>query len=173
MEKADWGRHALRHRPDDDLPHQVLAQYSTTPDCTGPSGNLVPGGFGWLTTNAGTCQTSSTIGGDPPLRPGQLGSEQLLDQRLRGGTGSRRCCCRSSTRTAGAGSNATYRIYGYAAFKMTGYSFGGQNNSNPAPCNGNERCIAGYFTRFVDISEAFTYGAGGPQLGASIVRLTQ
>ena len=27
--------------------------------------------------------------------------------------------------------------------------------------------------RFVDISEAFTYGTGSPQLGASIVRLTQ
>ena len=34
-----------------------------TPDCTGPSGNVVPGGFGWVTTTGGTCQTSSTIGG--------------------------------------------------------------------------------------------------------------
>jgi hypothetical protein len=74
---------------------------------------------------------------------------------------------------AGSGSNATYRIYGYAAFRLTGYRFGGQNNSNPSPCNGNERCIRGYFTQFVDISDAFTFGTGGPQLGASIVQLTQ
>ena len=72
----------------------------------------------------------------------------------------------------GRGNNATYRMYGYAAFKMTGYHFGGLYSSNPAPCNGNKRCISGYFMRFVDISEAFTYGVGNPQLGASIVKLT-
>ena len=74
---------------------------------------------------------------------------------------------------AGSGNGATYTIYGYAAFKLTGYQLGGQNKTSPVPCNGNDRCIAGYFLRFVDISEAFTYGAGSPQLGASVVRFTQ
>jgi len=147
---------------------------STTPDCTGPSGNLVPGGFGWLTTNPGTCKTTSTIGGILHSDPGNSvpSSCSTTDIELVSSQG-RTILLPIFDAYYGTGSGATYRMYGYAAFKMTGYHFGGQFSSNPAPCNGNARCISGYFTRFVDISEAFTYGAGGPQLGASIVRLTQ
>ena len=143
-----------------------------TPDCTGPSGNLVPGGFGWLTTNAGTCLTSSAIGGILASDPGNSVPSSCTDSVISGSLG-KTVLLPIFDAYAGTGSNATYRMYGYAAFRLTGYRFGGQNNSNPAPCNGNQRCIRGYFTKFVDISEAFTYGTGGPQLGASIVRLTK
>jgi hypothetical protein len=150
------------------------ASNSATPDCTGPSGNIVPGGFGWLTTNAGTCQTSSTIGGILHSDPGNSvpSSCSTSDLSLVASQG-RTILLPIFDAYAGSGSGATYRMYGYAAFKLTGYFFGGQFKTNPAPCSGNERCIAGSFQRFVDISEAFTYGAGSPQLGASIVRLTQ
>ena len=69
------------------------------------------------------------------------------------------------------GSNAWYRVYGYAAFKLTGYALGGQYNTSPKPCTGNDRCVAGYFTRFVELSDAWTYSPDAPQLGASILRL--
>jgi hypothetical protein len=69
------------------------------------------------------------------------------------------------------GSNAWYHVYGYAAFTITGYSLGGQYKSSSPPCGGNDRCLAGYFTRFVDLSERFTYTNDGPDLGASILRL--
>ena len=72
----------------------------------------------------------------------------------------------------GTGNNATYRVYGYAAFRLTGYYFGGRNNSRQ-PCNGNERCIRGYFTRFVDIPKRSPTARVGRMLGASIIRLTQ
>jgi len=71
----------------------------------------------------------------------------------------------------GTGSTAWYHIYGYVAFQLTGYFFGGQYQSPVAPCSGNARCVSGYFTQFVDLSTAFTYGAG-PTLGSSIVYLT-
>jgi hypothetical protein len=70
-----------------------------------------------------------------------------------------------------SGSHATYRVYGYAAFKITGYHLGGQYSWN-RPCHGNERCIRGYFTQFVGVSDAFDFGASAPKLGASIVKLT-
>jgi hypothetical protein len=143
-----------------------------TPDCTGPSGNVVPGGFGWVTTTAGTCQTSSIIGAILHNDPGNSvpsGCTTGAFAAMLGHT----VLLPLFDAYAGTGSGATYRVYGYAAFVLTGYNFGGQYSSNPAPCNGSARCIEGYFTHFVDISDAFTYGAGTPQLGASVVRLTK
>jgi len=143
-----------------------------TADCTGPSGNLVPGGFGWVTTDAGTCRASSTIGAILTSDPGNSVPSSCSGQAISGSAG-KTVLLPIFDAYAGTGGNATYQVYGYAAFRLTGYRFGGQNDSNPSPCKGNERCISGYFTRFVDISEAFTYGTGGPQLGAAIVRLTK
>jgi hypothetical protein len=75
---------------------------------------------------------------------------------------------------AGTGIGATYRIYGYAAFVVTGFRFsGGNDNYNEQPCKGEDRCIKGYFAGFVDLSEAFDFGAGAPQLGSSIIKMTE
>ena len=71
------------------------------------------------------------------------------------------------------GTNAWYHVYGYAAFKITGYFLGSQYRTSPQPCTGNDRCVAGYFTRFVDLSERFTYTDDGPDLGAAILRLVR
>jgi hypothetical protein len=142
-----------------------------TTDCTGPSGNLVPGGFGWLTTDSGRCHTTSVIAGILHSDPGNSVPSSCTEGDL----------IRSLQRTvllpifdqvAGAGSGATYRIYGYAAFVVTGFHFGGHNNYND-PCKGDNRCIRGYFARFVDLSEAFDFGASAPQLGSSIISLKE
>jgi Flp pilus assembly protein TadG len=139
-------------------------------NCTGPSHLVVPGGFAYVNTDAGTCQATSAIaqimmsdtGNTPPSScanadfAGWLGQTVLLP--LFDSSGS-------------SGSNAWYRVYGYAAFKLTGYFFGGQFSSPSKPCSGNARCIAGYFVRFVDASERFTYTSTGPDLGADILRL--
>ena len=71
----------------------------------------------------------------------------------------------------GTGSGGWYRVYGYAAFTLKGYAFTGQFKSSPAPCNGNVRCISGYFTRFVELSDVWKYSPDAPQLGSSILRL--
>ena len=68
------------------------------------------------------------------------------------------------------GSNA-HHVYG-TRFKITGYHFGGQYSTSPRPCSGKDRCVSGYFTQFVAPDDAFDFGAGAPQLGASVVALT-
>jgi hypothetical protein len=140
--------------------------------CTGPSGNVVPGGFGWLGVNAGSCRTRSTLGetlwSDPGASvpsgcsPGDVAAAQnrvvllpLFDQ------------------AGESGSNAWYHVYGYAAFRITGYHFVGQYSWNGgSTCKGGDRCIKGYFTRFVSLDESFTTSSTAPALGASVVTLT-
>jgi Flp pilus assembly protein TadG len=148
-----------------------LTKTSGTTDCTGPSNNIVPGGFGWLTTNSGTCGTRTSITNVIMSDPGNsvpTGCSTSSFSSLVGST----VLLPLFDSSSGTGSGATYRIYGYAAFRLTGYHFGGQYDAGSGTCNGNARCVKGYFTRFVDLSEAFDYGAGAPQLGASVIRLT-
>jgi len=143
---------------------------SDTVGCTGPSQNIVPGGFAYLDTPANKCaaasarneRTYSSTGNTPPSTCSQayisswVGKTVLLPLFDRSGD---------------TGSNAWYHVFGYAAFRITGYHFGGQFTTTPKPCSGNERCVAGYFTRFVDLSDAFSYSPDAPALGASILRL--
>jgi hypothetical protein len=72
----------------------------------------------------------------------------------------------------GTGSSAWYHVYGYAAFRITAYHFGGQYDAG-RPCKGEDRCIRGYFTRFVDAGDSFSYGPGAPSLGAWVLRLVR
>lgn len=136
-------------------------------DCNGPFGNAVPGGFGWLVPDAGGCRTttsialtvSSSTGNSVPCSAAALAA--TLNQTV---------LLPIFDQASDSGSNATYRIYGYAAFVVTGYDFAGQYKEN-SPCKGDERCIRGYFTRFVALDEGFTYGPSAPALGVSIVYL--
>lgn len=147
-----------------------LTKTSGTTNCTGPSNNIVPGGFGWLTVNSGTCGTKTAIGNTIVSDPGNSvpsGCSTADFTRMQNKT----VLLPIFDTSAGTGSGATYHLYGYAAFVLTGYHFGGQFGWND-PCNGNGRCISGYFTKFVDMTEAFTYSATAPVLGASVVTLT-
>ncbi len=143
---------------------------SNTVGCTGPSNNVVPGGFAYLDTPADKCaaasarnqRTYSSTGNTPPNTCSQayisswVGKTVLLPLFDSSGA---------------TGSNAWYHVFGYAAFRITGYSFGGQFDTTPKPCSGNERCVSGYFTRLVDLSEAFSYSSDAPSLGASVLEL--
>ena len=75
--------------------------------------------------------------------------------------------------SGGTGSNAWYRVYGYAAFKLTGYDLGGQYNTGMQAVRRQRQrpCVTGYFTRFVELSDAWNYSPDAPQLGSSILRL--
>lgn len=146
-----------------------LSKTAGATDCTGPSNNIVPGGFGWLTVNSGTCGTSTTIGNIVASDPGNSAPSGCLTKfsSLVGST----VLLPIFDSSSGTGSGATYRVYGYAAFQLTGYNFGGQYKVG-SPCSGNARCVQGYFTKFVDLSDSFTYGSGTPQLGVSVLKLT-
>jgi hypothetical protein len=151
-------------------PRTIYFTKTSGTTCTGPSNNIVAGGFGWLDVNSGTCTSSSN-------------QEQVVatDPGASVPTG-----CKVSDFTAlqnkvvllpifdeydGAGTNALYTIYGYAAFELQGYHFGGLYSWNP-PCNGNNRCVRGKFVEWVELGNAFTYSATAPDLGATLVSLT-
>jgi hypothetical protein len=167
---CEWNAQTAGGMPSGSTVRTINLTKSSSTTCTGPSHNVVPGGFGYVTTDPGKCQATSAItqvmnsdtGNTPPGScsnanfAGWLGQTVLLPLFDQWGS---------------SGSNAWYRVYGYAAFKLTGYFFGGQFSSSPQPCNGNARCITGYFVRFVDESDRFTYTSTGPDLGADILRL--
>ncbi|MGY1692281.1 pilus assembly protein TadG-related protein [Geodermatophilus sp. SYSU D01105] len=143
---------------------------SGTVGCTGPSRNVVPGGFAYLDTPPGTCEAASargersysSTGNTPPsvCEPSYVAS-------LVGDT----VLLPLFDASGDTGSNAWYHVYAYAAFHVTGFHFGGQFSSSPRPCGGNERCVSGYFTRFVEMSDRFDYDPSAPVTGASVLRL--
>ena len=147
-----------------------FSKTSGTTGCTGPSHNFVPGGFAYLDTPSGRCEAASarlersysSTGNSVPSTCSTGDFSSLIGQTV---------LLPLFEESGDTGNNAWYRVYGYAAFKLTGFHLGGQYSTSPKPCNGNERCVAGYFTRFVDLSDRFDYSPDAPQLGSSILRL--
>jgi len=159
--------------PSGTIPRTIyFTKTSGTIGCTGPSHNYVPGGFAYLNTTSGKCEAASareqrsysSTGNSVPADCSTADFSQWLNQQAP-------ILLPLFRESGDTGSNAWYQVYGYAAFKITGYHLGGQYSSTPKPCSGNERCVAGYFMRFVDLSERFDSSPDAPQLGASILRL--
>jgi hypothetical protein len=143
---------------------------SNTVGCTGPSHNIVPGGFAYLDTPAGTCTAASARNQRSYSSTGNTPPNTCSPTYIASWVG-RTVLLPLFDDSGGTGANAWYHVYGYAAFKVTGFAFGGQFSTSPRPCSGNGRCIAGYFTRLVDLSDAFSYSPDSPDLGASVLRL--
>ena len=150
----------------------IVINWTKTDDtsCTGPSGLEVPGGFGWLETDPGVCGATSTVDGIIDSSPGASVPAECTPQYFSTLIGET-VLLPIFDESGDAGANAWYRIYGYAAFTITGYNFAGQYYSTPKPCKGEERCIEGYFTEFVDSTDAFTPDPVAPDLGAVAVQL--
>jgi Flp pilus assembly protein TadG len=167
---CEWSQQTGGGLPSGTTSRVIYLTKTSSTTCTGPSNNIVPGGFGWLTVNSGTCGTKTSIGNTIASDPGNSvpnGCSTSSFSSLVGTT----VLLPLFDSYAGSGSNATYRVYGYAAFQLTGYFFGGQYSAGTDTCSGNARCVSGYFTRFVSLTEAFTYSAGAPALGASVITL--
>jgi hypothetical protein len=156
--------------PSSTVVQTILFTKTSATGCTGPSHNVVPGGFAYLETDPGKCQATSARTGRSMSSTGNSVPSPCSVADFSAFVG-RTVLLPIFDESGQTGSNAWYRVYGYAAFKLTGYFFGGQFRTSPQPCSGNARCVAGYFTRFVDLSERFTYTTDGPDLGASILRL--
>lgn len=151
---------------------------ATAGNCFPNSGNAVPGGFGWLKTNVSACTATSTIAAARvDSDPGKSAPSSCVSTNFTSQLGKIVLLPLFDT-MYDSGSNAWYHLYGYAAFRFTGYNFPGQYSGFLAPdttppCGGNDSCIRGYFVKYVEPSENFTYGGGeGPDLGARIVALT-
>ncbi|WP_245159019.1 pilus assembly protein TadG-related protein [Blastococcus sp. TF02A_35] len=146
-----------------------LPKKTETPCDSPKSGNPIPGSFGWLTADPGTCHATSRIDGWFLAETGNNPSKGCEVADL--------TAMRNQTvllplydAVRGTGSGGEYHVYGYAAFRISGYFFGGQYSWNP-PCKGSDRCLSGYFTRFVELSDAWDYSPDAPSLGASVLRL--
>jgi hypothetical protein len=140
-------------------------------ECHPQSGNDIPGGFGFVTTDQGqSCRATSRIDGVLKADPGESPSGGCAPADFASYLG-KTVLLPIYDEAGGTGSGGWYRVFGYAAFTLKGYAFTGQFKSDPAPCNGSTRCISGYFTRFVELRDAWTYSPTAPQLGASILRL--
>ena len=151
-------------------PHTILFTKTSGTGCTGPSGLAVPGGFAYLDTTGGRCEAASARGDRSMSSTGNSVPSPCSNTDFSAWLG-RTVLLPLYDEAGDTGANAWYHVFGYAAFKLTGYYLGGQYGTSPQPCTGNDRCIAGYFTRFVDLSDRFTYTSDGPDTGASILRL--
>ena len=143
---------------------------SNTTGCTGPSNNVVPGGFAYLDTDPGACAATTGLGGQWFSKTGNSVPSACSTSDFSEWIG-QTVLLPLFEESGASGNNAWYRVYGYAAFRLTGYSLGGQYNTTPKPCNGEQRCVTGYFTRFVELSDAWNYSPDAPQLGSSVLRL--
>lgn len=143
---------------------------SNTVGCTGPSNNVVPGGFAYLQTPSGTCTAASARNERSYSSTGNTPPNTCSPAYITSWVG-RTVLLPLFDESGGTGNNAWYHVFGYAAFRITGFAFGGQFSTSPKPCTGNARCVSGYFTRLVDSSDAFSYSPDAPDLGTSILRL--
>lgn len=152
----------------------ALSKTTGVTPCAPQSGNEVPGGFGWLETGVG-CSSSASLARpwvdkDPGKSEPQACGQSDFDKQL-GKTTLLPLFDEVSH------NDQQYHLYGYAAFYLTSYNFVHSDGFVPpdtsTSCDAyKNRCLRGYFLKFVDLSDAFTYGTGSPNLGARVVSLT-
>jgi Flp pilus assembly protein TadG len=139
--------------------------------CFGPSGNALPGGFGFLVTDPGTCGVSSEVGGTVVS---DTGKDAPCSASFWKGWIGRTLLLPIYDTAWGTGSSGRYRVHSYAAFTLSGFDLGGQHYTDDKLCgNGTTRCIAGRFERYVEPSDAFFYDSTAPSMGAWILRLVR
>jgi len=156
----------------------------------GPSGQAVPGGFGWLTSNPGVCGGIININsGDAPNSPGNsypgVCDSVLLKWAADISAGKDVIVLLPAfNRVTGTGNGASYKLVSFAAFKVKGWNFSGSNdlpasfqNKPPAvasslKCDGSCRGIIGSFVQYVSLASGYTLGPA-EDFGADVVKLTQ
>lgn len=133
------------------------AAHSPTPDCAADpvhdsdGDGRLPGGFGWLDTDGTSCQAAIDGEGWVSEDPGASPDHTVCDPAwVKEHIYNQVIILPVYDDVQGLGTNGEYHIYTYAAFYVTGYNFGGSyKEPSPAPCKGELRCIAGWFTTFV------------------------
>ncbi|MGY1827784.1 MULTISPECIES: pilus assembly protein TadG-related protein [unclassified Blastococcus] len=157
--------------PSGEIEHTIyFTKTSNTVGCTGPSNLFVPGGFAYLDTPPAECEAASARNERSYSSTGNTPPSVCTPTYLKSWVG-RTVLLPLFDSSGDTGTNAWYHVFGYAAFHITGFHFGGQFSTAVQPCKGNDRCVSGYFTEFVDLDDAFSYSPDAPQLGASILRL--
>ncbi len=167
---CEWQAQTHGGQPSSTTPVTILFTKTSNTGCTGPSHNIVPGGFAYIDTVPGKCAANTKIADHATSDTGNSVPTACAVTDFSGWVG-QTVLLPLFDDWGATGNNAWYRVYGYAAFKLTGYFLGGQYATSPQPCTGSSRCIAGYFVRYVDLSDRFTWTTGAPDLGADILKL--
>ena len=130
--------------------------------------NEAAGGFGWLDPDPGKCLTSSHTNASGTWVPGDTGvsmpcsigqpTEPVLIPIFNATNGKN-------------GANAQFKLYSYAAFRITGYCFKNQSDGkwNVGSDNCSKKYLKGYFVKWVSLEDV-SFGTN-PNLGAQVVRL--
>lgn len=138
----------------------------------GPSGQDLPGGFGWLESTTGGCEAEVYIGYWADLDPGASPTSECSPQDIKDLVNTVVGIPYYSHTTA-TGSGGQYKVYGIGAFYVTGYNFAGQYShkstiTNKSVCKGELRCIEGYMLGDYVLPAT---GIGGPDLGAIVLEM--
>lgn len=146
-------------------------------ECAGPEGSPIPGGFAWIDRVEDEC--AGVIDLDDESLPSDPGNDYptVCDDTMANLEGRTILVPIYDGATVTHGSDKAYRYFGFAAFTVTGWKFSGSGpgvNVDPDPtvrCTGSCRGIQGFFTRWVS-PDAAGAELGGPDLGATIIRLS-
>jgi hypothetical protein len=136
-----------------------------------PSGADLPGGFGWLDTPPGTCETEvfndDWVADDPGASPSSGCSASVMENLV--GTV---VLIPYFNEFRGTGSGAEYQIAGFGAFYLTGYNFAGQYKeaslvTGEQVCTGEDRCLEGFLID--DFVVSGPPGGGGTDFGVVVI----
>ena len=145
-----------------------------------PNGKTAPGGFGFLSANAGTCQATGAVDTEwaGSTGNGSHGCETPLGV---GRPGGQPVPLPIYDTVVGNGANTTYHVIGFGAFVVTGWNLSGTSAASTVPCGGvaprpagaycagASRCLYGYFT--TGLMTVGQFGAG-TDYGLSLIRTT-
>ncbi|MEH0108722.1 pilus assembly protein TadG-related protein [Tersicoccus sp. MR15.9] len=176
--KASWGSPSaavvfpftIAHCIYNGTPANTERWITTDNTCTDDKGNVVPGGFGWL-DESGNCAANVDIlvqvGSDPGKSAPPCDKSKILNTTI---------LLPIYSTAQGQGQNATYTVYGFAAFKITDASWPGNWTTNPSAACDKCTGIKGSFIRLVSLDTVAKWSVsrlGGPTLNASFVSLSQ
>ena len=154
------------------------ADASASCTSTSPSGQALPGGFGWLADPTNTCKADVTASLLAPMQSDTGNSLPANCETVLMKNAGKTVILPVYSDKSGSGSTGKYIIKGWAAFELLGWRFPSSNyNSNlssypaDAKCTGSCSGLIGRFVKFVTLDDSFAMG--GASLGASVVTLTQ
>lgn len=168
-------------------PNPNSPQVDAVADCSNPSFDTYPGGFGFLDRDA-NCEAITSVvdetgtwyhgeNGDNPVDPDSECDKAELYAMLRYLIDNAKpALIPIFDAYRGSGTGGEFRIVGYGAFQLQGFKFqgGGQGSSyqmTNQQCANNTSCLKGYYTHFVTIEEAAaaegSHDYGGYYVGLS------
>lgn len=136
--------------------------------CTAsPSGQDLPGGFGWVTATLTGCQGSYTAGEWVNAEPGNAASQACRAGLQRWLNNEIVILMFDAER--GQGANGQYHVAGFASFRLLGYRFPGERAPRgfTCPAGGNTSCVYGEFTKVSTSGTSF----GGGDFGVRVIRM--